>query len=167
MRKKYAILSEDELHEDIKIIPPNDDKIIEIADRDGNTYSVNMKELSCTCEDWETDRHNFCIGDPRRCCFHIKKAFRRNNAIEEQKPVIKAILNEYHTVRLNMLFGMLGSQPVAIFYDDESPWMDVFTEIDQNKQIGRSGFNYKEKRWAYNEEPVNGDKIASFIVNSI
>jgi len=46
-------------------------------------YSVNLNELTCTCNDWSLERFIFNKDDPRRLCKHLIASFKDDITYED------------------------------------------------------------------------------------
>ncbi len=56
-----------------------------------NIYDTDIKNLTCSCEDWKQERVNYPINDPRRLCKHIINKFDIDNLPDEIKYFREAI----------------------------------------------------------------------------
>ena len=50
-----------------------------------NVYETNLKNLTCSCEDWKQTKQEYPLDDPRRLCKHIINKLDINNLLNNLK----------------------------------------------------------------------------------
>lgn len=149
---------------------PAKGRIVRIAS-DSNpstTYEVSPDKQTCTCPDWRERRSEFGADDPRRFCKHLTQAY------EQYVLDYPRMLQPFEDMILHFAFEKkgipLGEDSEVITVEtrgDTTPFMGFLAVrkekgsewIDLYEGSERYGYNVKEERWSYGNEPQFADAI--------
>jgi hypothetical protein len=131
----------------------------EIPAKNAESYLVQLKELSCTCPDWQ-ERSALPPGHPGRCCKHVAHAFTRTGKVFE--PWLQALLDDCFAhgrgtnPSLNWLLLQLPTKP-ALVGGGSGPWCSVYAPAQEGYE--KFAFNPARKVWSYGVAPARAPKI--------
>lgn len=143
-------------------------KIAAGKDKEGEKYEADLENLTCTCEDWQTNRSHLPEGSPGRLCRHLVSEL---NAEKESLPDVNAVFSWLlgertqrgkgtHPVEFwNLLVMDEGTCLVAF---GASKWAHVMIPIEE-AVYDRFGFNFEERRWSYGRKPMGFQPVKEYI----
>ncbi len=137
----------------------------------GETHTVNLHGLVCSCED-QQKRRRYHRGDLRRHCTHLNELLRAEGFTARMRPMAAAVVDGGYTLGRRMeMFQVPASDepndfvPVLIAVNDANDWADVFAP-DGNGGIRAFGFDIRTEQWADGGAPVASDRIGKYILST-
>lgn len=119
----------------------------------GQTYQVNVAQLTCTCPDFQKRRSKYPTGDVRRVCKHIYDKLYQTKVERSFDPVLKLVIRygrrERHFIRIHSSDG-----DIVFGYCPERPWVRVLAVIADGPFL--ASFNLEESRWAIDDHQGDG-----------
>jgi hypothetical protein len=136
---------------------------IQVKSSDGKGYySVDLLNYTCTCPSFVKDHAHappFSFG---RMCKHICDALDREKL--PLPPIAQAMVREAHGVHPGRIATDINGNLIYITGINSTGWVNVFAlPRKDGKSYSRYGYNIKEARWAYGQEP----KIAASLLPSL
>ncbi len=135
----------------------------------GQTYMVDLANLTCTCVDHIERRSGFSQNDLRRVCKHLRSALQQSPVLSILDAETRAILADDGQARL---IAVLASGAEVIFrYVPGDPWVNVETRTRRKgERAGKFsgeyrefGFHLDEERWSYGSGPPAAGEIRKLI----
>ncbi len=126
-----------------------------------NSYDTNIKNLTCSCLDWQTKRAEYSIDDPRRLCKHIINKFDIENLPESMKYYKEHILycqeREMPFRReFQEIMPLLDKKYIALYNDND--WTNIYNEEGEEFALIITSFNDCFK-WAKDKKPEDFQAI--------
>lgn len=134
----------------------------------GEKYAANLESLSCSCEDWQTKRSQLPEGSPGRLCSCLVAEL---NKEKESQPEVNAVFSwllgertqrgkGMHPVEFYNLIVMDDGTALVSF--GSSKWAHVLVPLEE-AAYERFGFNFADRRWAYNRKPYGFQPVKEYI----
>lgn len=149
-------------------------QVLEPEGDDDKRYSVDLRNHSCTCQDWFA-RHKILPADSfGRACKHIVGALAQ--AREDGDPVTKQWEKHAGKFVTQLALLHLGADPLEHWHHiawnegaadcylgwGKSDWASVFVNVGLGG-YERFGFNLEDDRWSYGTVPDNAAIISSYL----
>lgn len=137
---------------------------VAIPQHDSAACAVNLREHTCTCENWR-QREALPAGHPGRCCKHMAFAFARTGQIFE--PWFQAVLDDCFAHARGtdpaaawFLVHIPGQKP-ALLSGGCGPWCKVFAPKAGTYES--FAFQPSQSRWSFGDAPSAANLIAQAI----
>lgn len=126
-------------------------------------YELDLKEVRCTCPDWQKRRAHLHPDSPGRLCKHLVRVFAANPralppglrdfarmvAWSAKRPIPRGF-----PCGEACRHGMVGKVAYVLGVERaKSPWVNV------HAGTSRYGFNLVEQRWAYGDKPPHAAEL--------
>jgi len=140
------------------------------CDKTGKQLKHNLYQMTCSCDEFGTNHVLYPIGDIRRLCKHLTRAYNSVMDLNALDMFKKAIIKRGHSVKANFLY--LGDkndtsvgETVLIQYDKEHPWWDIYVNSGASN-LQCYGFNILSNSWSHNQPPpMVGDDLVKAVEN--
>ena len=140
----------------------------------GETYSVNLHRLVCSCSDQQR-RRRYHPGDLRRHCRHLHEQLTTMGLTKQMPKMAATVIEGGYTLgdRAEMLQvpadeGRQSFVPVFIAVSDRKDWANVFGPDDHdNAGVKEFAFDVEQKQWVDGLTPIASDRIAKYILLSV
>lgn len=138
--------------------PERSNPIVEICSSDsGESYSVHIEKLTCTCPDFQKSRAGYYSNDPRKLCKHLVKVLVRQQKIPSQLIPYQEEIRRCESKDIGFLFKSckhetkVGNDKLVIFDPEESEidiemW-DYWVQVYFRNQ--RHAYNPMKDCWTY------------------
>ncbi|MBL6764079.1 MAG: hypothetical protein ISQ14_03920 [Verrucomicrobiae bacterium] len=157
-------LSLPSIEKTVYVHPRNDDKRL---------FASNLRDHSCTCEDWCETHHDLPSGSIGRLCKHLVDAMKE--AHEDPKADTEDWLESLTDLIFILARLQLPAKPLTIWehleWDGhnayvaygESQWATVIANVG-GRSYEHYGFNLVDSRWSYGTEPPDAQIIAQHLL---
>lgn len=143
-------------------------KVVKGKNAAGEKYVANLETLSCTCEDWKAKRETLPSDSPGRLCSClVAELNKEKESLPEVNAVFSWLLGERtqrgkgtHPVEFWNLIVM--DEGTALVTFGSSKWAHVLVPIEE-AVYERFGFNFSDRRWAYNRKPFGFQPVKEYI----
>lgn len=139
----------------------------DISVKDFTFYSgnnkINLKHLSCSCNEFVSGRNTYEERDIRILCNHIiRKLF---EVVPEELELLTYILllNQIKFGKENLNKYSLGKDFFLAGSDRKGEWINVYAKSPNWK---RFCFNVNENRWAFDKKPDKHEQIEKLITET-
>ncbi|MGB0578698.1 MAG: hypothetical protein ACPGVU_03250 [Limisphaerales bacterium] len=149
-------------------------KVIAPEGDDEKGYSVDLRNHSCTCQDWFARHKLLPAGSFGRACKHIIGALAQ--AREDGEPITKQWEKYAGRFVTKLQLLNLGADPLEhwhhIAYEEgakrcflgwgKTEWASVFCKGSEG-EFERFGFNLEDERWSYGAVPPDAAIISTYL----
>ena len=146
---------------------PDEAAIIHKVRTNGPSYQVNLKNFSCSCQSWLSDRCRYNASDIRRLCKHQVQILEKNNLFTAD--ALMLCLADAVPMRSRpYCIARIKSSDIGctIIRYQNHPWLDVLVS-GERRSLRRYGLNIEEDRWAYGgnfgERPPESKRIKELV----
>jgi hypothetical protein len=133
----------------------------------GPSYQVNLRDFSCSCQSWLSDRCRYNTSDIRRLCKHQVRILEKNNLFTADALML-CLADAVPLHSRPYCIARIKSSDIGctiIRYQNE-PWLDVLVSAER-RPLRRYGLNIEEDRWAYGgnfgERPPESKRIKALV----
>ena len=123
-------------------------------------YDVDIKLITCPCNQFKNNRSGYGLFDPRRLCKHLVKAYYETNSSPDTLEPVKSCIKYFyskgsgHPMADYLDTGKINGKEIAVFYDayneleeQESPsWITIY--YNENCY----GYSFAIDTWAYSDD---------------
>jgi hypothetical protein len=137
------------------------------------SYTVSLKNLTCSCPDFQKRRKDYPATDLRRLCKHLAHALCQSGATLDMPEHINEILMSAEArgagipIYAPYIEIILDGQPAAFIGPSSNNWYNVVTR-DRKRESPKAayrefGYNVDEERWSHNYPPPKAKTIRQII----
>ena len=145
------------------------DEILQVQDKK-NVYEINLKKMTCTCDDFKKNRTIFENDDARRACKHIRDKLKIKRLLSEHDDLTECVV-AYGKVKKHAVKAFMHSGEAVLICYDESEWVDVYARNRKNGETGgkytgrydKHKFNKLENCWSWRTGPPGAREIRELI----
>ena len=126
-----------------------------------NEYDTNIKELKCSCKDWNEVRSIYNMDNPRRLCKHIINKLDIDNLPTKLKYFKSNI--EYYQINkkgfnkeFKNIITLLENKYIALYNDND--WTNIYNENGENFALIITSFTDGFK-WSQDKKPKDYQEI--------
>jgi hypothetical protein len=151
-------------------VPPLAGREISGSDDAGESFTLSLAALTCSCEDWRNLRSSLPDRSPGRLCRHLVAEVNRvKDTLTEMNAAFSWLLGERaqrgkgtHPVEFyNLLMTDDGTCLVSF---GSSKWAHLLVPIEE-AAYDRYGYDFAEQRWSYGRQPVGFGPVKRYVLD--
>lgn len=158
----------------IHLIPPLPDwcnKTYLINDN-GIEYSINIYNLTCTCNEFKEKLELYTPREVRSLCSHLRYKISNTKIAEYLDEVTSLLVKETASASKIKYYSYEIAGRQIIIGLNKTQWVKVFTKAKRNKadpegNFTKYSYNLKQGRWSYNISPYPKNLIIEAIKLSL
>ncbi len=135
------------------------------------TYQVNLRDLLCTCPDFQKRRKDFPFPDARRVCKHIYYLLSKTGELESLDPFLRVFVEDRHPSQVIVKATIGGSNEVIFSFNPGDEWINIYTRHRRRGEkpgqfsgaYDRYGFSLGRDGWSYGRYPAGAGEIRKLI----
>jgi len=146
-------------------------KEVRSTDDSSITYQVHLRDLVCSCPDFQKRRKDFPFPDARRVCKHIYYLLSKTGELDSLDSFLRVFVEDHHPTQVVVKATIGGSNEVVFTFSPGDEWINVYTRHRRRGEkpghfsgaYDRYGFSLGRDGWSYGRYPAGAREIRKLI----